>query len=456
MKRIATISAGLLSVAAAACSDPVDNSPADRHLQFTVEASAADTRTQWGEAGADGYDIEWCADDRIAIVLSSADNMAEAAIAHLSDDRLSASFDVDMHLSSTPAEYRIYACCPASVFDRITTETDCPDVAPCLEFTVPVHQCPSERSFDPAAAVIFGSSESSPIPQSSIALSFSSIAAYGRITVKGLPLSEGERVESVTLAASQPISGAAVYHFDEAQPQTVAAPEASHTLEIEYPTDSGTFSAWFAAIPASLRDGMLCVCVKTDRGRYEKMIDMSGREFVFEQNRILSFTVDMSSTRLSVHPLWHRISSSERISDRPHIIVCNGSYCSNSSLTFDGHPQAVPLADAGVTIDGDCLYGAVDDSMKWDFATSVSGETVISRFGEPDVRLYAANTTNGIYVGADAAERSWRFSIADGAMRAVCNTRYLGITTSGWRSYTSYNNANYISSAIELFGLLVE
>lgn len=455
MKVFAIIMAGLLSAAVvSSCSEQADESPAYRHVRFTVGASTQDTRTQWGEADAEGYRMEWCDDDRIAVVLFSADNMAEAAVDRLSDDRLSASFEVDMPLAAPTDEYRLYACCPASAFDRITTAADNPDLTPHLAFTVPSHQCPTERSFDPAAAVIFGSSASSDILPSAVALSFSSIVAYGKITIKDLPLSVGESVESITLVASQPLSGAALYYFDEPQIETIAAPSASHTIEIEYPTDSPTFSAWFTAIPASLRDGEMCVCVKTDRGRYEKMIDLRGKEFVFECNRILSFTVDMGSTQLSPYPVWHRISSPEMIGDRTHIIVCNGAYCSGGALSFDNHPQAVSLTDADVIIDGDCLCGAVDEAMKWDFTQSAAGETIISRHGEPDSRLYASNTNNGILVGNSSY--SWQFTIADGAMRAMCNKRYLGLASAGWRSYTSYNNANYTSSAIELYGLYVE
>lgn len=460
MKPNAIITAVLLSAVASSCADSIE-APVHSLVGFTIDASTCDTRTQWGESGANGYDMEWCADDRIAVILSSADNFAEASVGHLSADRLSASFEVDMALNSTPAEYRFYACCPASAFASIVTAADDPEQTQHIDFTIPSHQRPTQRSFDPTAAVIFGSSASEETMPSSVAMRFTSITAYGKITVKDLPLSDGEHVESITLATSQPLSGAATYYFDESQPQTIAAESASSAIEIEYAADSGTFSTWFAAIPASLRDGKLCVCVKTDRGRYEKMIDLSGKEFVLEQNRILSFTVDMSLTRCSQYPVWHRIASPDMIADRPHIIVCNGFYCSNSELSFDNHPQAVPLDETALSVDGDCLYGEVDDAMKWDFTVSTTGEIIISRCGAPDTWLYAANTNNGIYVDDNAARRyKWRFGDEGGSLRAACTNnrdkRYLGITSSGWRSYTSYTNANYISSAIELYGLYVE
>lgn len=456
MKPAALLTACLLSIAAASCTDNIEQTPARRRVQFRIEASADDTRTQWGSAGEAGYNIEWCADDRLKIVLSTADNMAEATIGQLSDDRLSASFDVDMELASMPDSYRLYACCPASAFEGLTAAEDDPQQTPRLDFTVPSHQRSSAQSFDPAAAVIFGSSAGDIAPASSVAMKFTSIVAYGKITIKDLPLDGGERVRSITLAASQPISGSAACRFDEETPRSTAAQSASGSIEMEYATAEGTFSAWFAAIPASLRDGWLCVCVKTDRGRYEKLIDLSGKEFAFEQNRILSFTVDMSTAVRSEHPVWHRISSPETICDGVHIIVCNGFYCSNSEQTL-GHPQATPLSDAGITVDGDTISGTVVDSAKWNFSVTGTGEIIISKYGDDDTWLYAANTNNGIYADNDVNRRyPWRFSTAGGAMRAVCNTRYLGIAAAGWRSYTSYTNSNYISSAIELFGLYVE
>lgn len=456
MRPTALITACLLSIAAASCTCNIEETPASRRVQFRIEASADDTRTQWSQTHTSPYRMEWCADDRLRIVLSTTDNMAEATIGQLSDDRLSASFDVDIELASMPDKYRLYACCPASAFEGITTAEDDPQQTPRLDFTVPTHQRPSAQSFDPAAAVIFGSSAGDIAPASSVAMKFTSIVAYGKITVKDLPLDDGERVRSITLAASQPISGSAAYSFDEETPHTTAAQSASGSIEMEYATAEGTFSAWFAAIPASLRDGWLCVCVKTDRGRYEKLIDLSGKEFTFEHNRILSFTVDMSPTVRSEHPVWHRISSPKTICNGVHIIVCDGFYCSNSEQTL-GHPQATPLSDAGITVDGNTLSGTVGDSAKWDFSLSDTGEVVISKYGDSDTWLYAANTNNGIYADNDVNRRyPWRFSTANGALRAVCNTRYLGIAAAGWRSYTSYTNANYISSAIELFGLYVE
>lgn len=456
MRPTALITACLLSIAAASCTCNIEETPARRRVQFRIEASADDTRTQWSQTHTSPYRMEWCADDRLKIVLSTAGNMAEATIGQLSDDRLSASFDVDMELASMPDKYRLYACCPASAFEGITTAEDDPQQTPRLDFTVPTHQRPSAQSFDPAAAVIFGSSAGDIAPASSVAMKFTSIVAYGKITVKDLPLDDGERVRSITLAASRPLSGAATYGFDDSEPNTTAAQSASGCIEMEYATAEGTFSAWFAAIPASLRDSRLCVCIKTDRGRYEKLIDLSGKEFTFEQNRILSFTVDMSSTVRSEHPVWHRISSPETICDGVHIIVCDGFYCSNSEQTL-GHPQATQLSDVGITVDGDTLSGAVGDSAKWNFSLSDTGEVVISKYGDSDTWLYAANTNNGIYADNDVNRRyTWRFSTAGGAMRAVCNTRYLGIAAAGWRSYTSYTNANYISSEIELFGLYVE
>ncbi|MDE6861664.1 MAG: hypothetical protein K2J31_02820 [Alistipes sp.] len=460
MKSTAIISAGLLSLAMASCCNNGEEAPAAQRVQFHIEASAGNTRTQWGESDTDGYHMQWCEDDRLKIIISTADNIAEASIGYISDDRSSASFDVDMELASTPDEYRLYACCPASAFDGITTDRDNPQQAPQLDFTVPQHQRPTSQSFDSDAAVIFGCSASDITPTSFVAMQFTSIVAYGKITVRDLPLDDCERVTSITLAASRPISGKATYRFDDDTPHSEAAQSASDTIEIEYSTADATFSAWFTTIPASLRDGVLCVCVKTDRGRYEKMIDLSGKDFVFEQNRILSFTVDMSSAARSEHPVWHRISSPEMISDRPHIIICNGFCCSNT-LSFDGHTQALSLSDTNIAIDGNCIYNMVGDSLKGNFTTSITVETVISQYGNPDIWLYAANTNNGIYADNNAARRfRWIFSIADGAMRASCrnssDTRYLGIASAGWRSYTSYNNVNYISTAIELFGLYVE
>lgn len=449
-----------LALTSISCSQSGEHIAAGNRVRFGIAASTDATRTQWGELTDDGYAVEWSEDDRLKIILSTTDNIGEAAVEHLSSDRLTARFSVDMTLQSQPAEYEYYACCPSSAFRGACTPAEYPESDPRIEFTVPPIQSSAKNSFDPDAAVIFGRANSGDMIPETLEMSFTSIVAYGKISIKDLPLDAGERVVSITLAASQPISGDAEYRFDDADACTVAAAGAQNSIEIGYDTEQSTFSAWFTSIPASLRDGWLCVCVKTDRGRFEKMIRLTGKEFVLQRNSILSFTVDMSPARRSEYPVWHRVSSPEDISDGTYAIICDDRYCSNDTDDLK-HPYAVAIADSGLTIDGDILYGDVKDRAIWDFTTAGDLEFAVSKHEEPAVRLYASNTSNGIYVDDNDNRRfNWRFSTEGGAMRATCrnnsDTRYLGVNSSGWRSYTSYTNTNYTSSEIELFARYVE
>ncbi len=455
------IVATLLTAAAlsVACSSYDSHSaPQAERISFSIAASADMSRTQWGECEEGAYAVKWQPDDRIRVMLSSADNIGTGSIEHISANGLGACFAVDMSLACEPSEYICYACCPESACKDMTSAEDDSQGHVSLAFTVPTRQMPSDKSFDPAAAVIFGRSTAADRMPQVFDMRFTSVVAYGKLTIMDLPKEPDERVVSVTLRASRPLTGQAVYRSGSEMTSVCAEADASNDLEIEYASTDDNVSLWFACIPAALGGGELCVCVKTDRGRYEKLIDLSDKEFSLERNRILSFAVDMGKTQRCDTPIWHRIASPDRIRDGDYIIACGGSYLPNDMfVSTTKHPQAVELG-YDVHIESDRLTGSVTEGMRWHLNTEADG-FIVSSYGDPSAMLYATNTSDGIYV--DAARRlTWRFAVEGGAMRALCrnaqDTRYLGLAGNKWRSYKTFDNINYDSSEITLYGLYVE
>lgn len=434
------------------------HAPQTERISFSIAASADMSRTQWGECEDGAYAVRWQPDDRIRVILSSADNIGTGSIEHISANGLGACFTVNISLACEPSEYICYACCPESACKDMTlTGTDTHQQV-ALDFTVPTRQIPTDESFDPAAAVMLGLSTAADCMPEAFDMRFTSVVAYGKLTIRDLPKEPAERVVSVTLRASQPLTGKAICSSDSEVTTVDASAEASDELEIAYASLDSDFSIWFACIPAALGGGELCVCIKTDRGRYEKLIDLSNMEFTLERNHILSFTVDMSTTRRCDTPVWHRIASPDRICDGDYIIMCGDNYLPNDTFVpTTKHPQAVVLGN-GVDIEGDCLTGNVTEGMRWRLTSETDG-FIVSSCADPAAILYAANTTDGIYI--DGTRRlPWMFTIEDGAMRARCrnaqDTRYLGLAGNKWRSYKTFDNSNYDSSEITLYGLYVE
>ena len=111
------IVATLLTAAAlsVACSSYDSHSaPQAERISFSIAASADMSRTQWGECEEGAYAVKWQPDDRIRVMLSSADNIGTGSIEHISANGLGACFAVDMSLACEPSEYICYACCPES------------------------------------------------------------------------------------------------------------------------------------------------------------------------------------------------------------------------------------------------------------------------------------------------------------------------------------------------------
>ncbi len=166
----------------------------------------------------------------------------------------------------------------------------------------------------------------------------------------------------------------------------------------------------------------------------------------------------MGKTQRCDTPIWYRIASPDRICDGDYIIACGGCYLPNDMfVSTTKHPQAVEL-DNDIHIEGDRLTGSVTEGMRWRLTTEADG-FIVSSYGDHSAMLYATNTTDGIYV--DGARRlTWRFTVEGGAMRALCrnaqDTRYLGLAVNKWRSYKTFDNINYDSSEITLYGLYVE
>ena len=151
------------------------------------------SRTQWGECEDGVYTVRWQPDDRIRVMLSSADNIGTGSIEHISANGLGACFAVDMSLACEPSEYICYACCPESACKDMTPAEDDSQGHVSLAFTVPTRQMPSDKSFDPDAAVIFGRSTAADRMPQVFDMRFTSVVAYGKLTIMDLPKEPDER-----------------------------------------------------------------------------------------------------------------------------------------------------------------------------------------------------------------------------------------------------------------------
>ena len=131
------------------------------------------------------------------------------------------------------------------------------------------------------------------------------------------------------------------------------------------------------------------------------------------------------------------------------IVDVNGGFALTSANLSSAAPTAVP-----VTIEGDSIYGVIDNALQWNITAVDSGYMI--KPIDTLFYLYTTAANNGVRVGTNE-NNVWEFDITDGAnyhgFRNVATNRYLGVyNNSDWRAYTSINN-NIKNTDIEIFVL---
>lgn len=117
---------------------------------------------------------------------------------------------------------------------------------------------------------------------SNISLTFKHLTAYGNMSVT-LPEGAGKVKKIELLTAATGLTGSYGYIYSEIAGE---AEESKLTLL----TDKTT-GIFFACAPADLKDKKLVVTVTTDKGVYEKDIDLTGKTLSFIAGKVSKFTV---------------------------------------------------------------------------------------------------------------------------------------------------------------------
>ena len=241
-------------------------------------AETDETRTAFAEAVNGVYETRWTGNDS-EILLSLNYGKAEKSAVKVSADGRTASFEAAFDASAASAPYTFYAVSPASAARAISPSRKAWSVS------IAADQTPSALSVDEAAQLLVAKSTAGAKLPEEVALHFSHLTAYGRISLRNLELGDA-KVQKVDLTFSTPVVGEWYWGEDG----TLTSNGDSHTITLH--TDAAD-DLWFACAPVDVSGQTLKLVLFTDHGNMEKEITFpEGRSFA--SGKVARFSVDMA------------------------------------------------------------------------------------------------------------------------------------------------------------------
>ena len=408
MRQAALVSAALLAFS---CSrevafepeSPLQEESSVRTVHF--KAGLVETKAQFGEPEDGAYPTLWTANDQ-AVKLSLNYRGAVAAGVNPTSDYRSATFDADIDFSGVTGPYTFYSVSPASAAQALSPSREA------WKVTIPCVQTPTAGSVDEAGIILAATSASYPDAQSAedVDLYFNHLTAYGRMSLTGLDLQEGETVSAVELTTTTPIVGD--WYWKTAG-SSITDYGASSTLTINTASIS---NIWFACAPVDVSGEIMTISVFTNLGVFEHMIQFPENRR-FEAGRTAVFSVDMTDAEFvaaagSGTPTgdFTLVEDASSLSAGDEIIITNvdATYAlgpaSTGSTPFR---QAVNVSATGKVLDN--IGTATVLTLR---AGSVSGTWAMDT---GDGYLTTTSSKNSLGVSSSISdESSWSFSIVSG------------------------------------------
>lgn len=246
--------------------------PSESTQTITFTALTPDTKTHFGEKAGTAYPTLWTGNEQVAVSY----NGGAKTTARVSGSGKSASISTETVVDETAAEHKFMLASPAAAITSFDKSGD-------FYFTIPSVQTPGEGTCDEAAQIIYATAScTAEALNSNISLTFKHLTAYGNMSVV-LPEGAGKVNKIELLTAATGLTGSYGYIYSEIAPE---AEESKLTLL----TDKTT-GIFFACAPADLNGKNLVVTVTTDKGVYEKDINLTGKNLSFTAGKVSKFTV---------------------------------------------------------------------------------------------------------------------------------------------------------------------
>lgn len=333
----------LVAVAAmgfTACSkDEIDEIKNEPTFTLSIEASADETRSSFGDLADNAYLSNWSGTENVYFYMGEDTQGVQATP---SAAGLSATFDVTFS-GTAPASGTIYALSPVGDYNSTPkkggfTSNKLNSNYSDSYVVIPAVQTPLEGSCDESVHLLAATQEFTGTLESPLKMHFRHAAAYGRMTITNF----AGTIKSVAITSPVAIVGDGCYYYYKTGELTHADVN-TLTLNADNVVDN---VFWFGCAPAELTSGEMTVTVTdSDDKRYVKKISLSADHGIkLIQGRIASFSVNMKDIE-------------------PEIIV-GGANASLSRDEIINHFKVHKYADAAES------YVDTDDNVTWTFCGS--------------------------------------------------------------------------------------
>lgn len=278
--------------------------PSENTQTITFTALTSDTKTYFGEKTGTAYPTLWTGNEKVAVSY----NGGTKTTARVSGSGKSASIDAKITVDKAAAQHKFTLASPAAAISSFGSDGD-------VYFTIPSDQTPGEGTCDEAAQIIYATASCTAEElNSNISLTFKHLTAYGNMSVT-LPEGAGKVKKIELLTAATGLTGSYGYIYSEIAPE---AEESKLTLL----TDKTT-GIFFACAPAELTGKKLKVTVTTDKGVYEKDIDLAGKTLNFVAGKVSKFTVKDFKVKALVTESWNLVTDASTLKVGDKLVIAS-------------------------------------------------------------------------------------------------------------------------------------
>ena len=396
--------------------------PSESTQTITFTALTPDTKTHFGAKDGTAYPTLWTGNEKVAVSY----NGGAKTTASVSGSGKSASISAEIKVDEAAAEHKFMLASPAAAITSLDSGGD-------IYFTIPSTQTPGEGTCDEAAQIIYATAScTAEALNSNISLTFKHLTAYGNMSVS-LPEGAGKVKKIELLTAATGLTGSYGYG-------SLGLKEDVKKDELTILTDKTT-GIFFACAPADLKDETLLITVTTDKGVYEKEIDLTGKNLSFTAGKVSKFTVKDFKVKGLVTESWSLVTDASTLKVGDELVIA-----SNEKGVVAGNITNDYLSEVTSTFSEDMsTITKLDDNA-----------VIFTLGGKADA--WTLSNSEGKLLGCTAAKKvawtngttTWKISIGTNSDATIQSTntdygRFLyNVNSSRFTTYTSATNISML------------
>lgn len=278
--------------------------PSESTQTITFTALTPDTKTHFGEKTSTAYPTLWTGNEQVAVSY----NGGAKTTANVSGSGKSASISAETVVDRNAAEHKFMLASPADAITKFGSDGD-------IYFTIPSVQTPGEGTCDEAAQIIYATASCTAEQlNSNISITFKHLTAYGNMSVV-LPEGAGKVNKIELMTAATGLTGR--YRYG-----SLGLKEDVKKDELTILTDKTT-GIFFACAPADLNGKKLVVTVTTDKGVYEKDIDLKDKKLSFTAGKVSKFTVTGFEKKALVTESWNLVTDASTLKVGDELVIAS-------------------------------------------------------------------------------------------------------------------------------------